>query len=106
MNISGAFQYFLNKDELKLLHDAYNLGYRPVIEKTALQSIKDAATKFSVTEYRLERDKIAKDLANAVKMALGGKCCPKDIETYGAELGCKDYASCTDADKGVFCIMR
>lgn len=104
--LSGALLYFLNKDELKLLHDAYDLGYRPIIEKTSLQAIKNAAPKFSVSEYRLEREKIAKDLANAARHALGGICCPKDNDTYGAEPGCKAYSTCTDADKGVFCVMK
>ena len=91
---------------MKLLHDTYDLGYRPIIEKTALQAIKNAAPKFTVTEYRLEREKIAKDLSKAVKAALGGICCPKDTETYGVDPGCKTYADCTDSDKGVFCILK
>ena len=106
VTLSGALQYFLDKDELKLLHDNYDLGYRPIIEKTALQAIKNAAPKFSVTEYRLERGKITKDLSSSVSKALGGTCCPKDQEAYGAEPGCKTYSTCSDSDKGVFCVMK
>ena len=106
MTVTGALQYFLNKDELKLLHDAYGLGYRPVIEKVALQSIKNAAPKFTVEEYRLERERISQDLFNSVRNALGGICCPKDEGTYGTVPGCRKYSTCTDSEKGVFSVLR
>ena len=106
MTVTGALQYFLNKDELNLLHDAYDLGYRPIIEKVALQSIKIAAPKFTVKEYRLERERISQDLLNSIRNALGGVCCPKDEGAYGKVPGCKKHSTCTDSEKGVFCVLR
>lgn len=42
------FQYFLKKDELVLLHDTFDLDYKGVIEKSALDAMK-VFVNFAVT---------------------------------------------------------
>lgn len=106
VKLQGAMQYFLNKDELQKLHDAYDLGYKPIIEKTALEAIKNKAPLFTVEQYRAQRQMVSKELFAAAKGALGGICCPKDCSAYTCEPGCKPYSTCTDADKGVFCVGK
>lgn len=106
VKLQGALQYFLNKDELQKLHDAYDLSYRPIIENTALEAIKSTAPSFTVEQYRAQRQMVSKELFTAAKVALGGICCPKDCTSYPCEPGCKPYSTCTDADKGVFCVGK
>ena len=73
---------------LKSLHDAYDLGYRPVLRNTVLAAIKDEATRFSVDEYRKERPKVAAGLFKAAKQSLGGTCCFSDCKKYKCVPGC------------------
>eukprot|EP00795_Rhopilema_esculentum_P013461 gene13461-4338_t len=104
--ISGVILYELNKDELKHLHDAYDLGYKPIVDKIALEAVKNAAPVFTVQEYRLQRSKVEAELYGSVKRTLLGTCCPKYNGTFAAVPGCKKYETCNMAEKGMFCIVK
>ena len=102
VTMTFALQYFLMPEELKSLHDAYDLGYRPVLRNTVGAAIKDAATKYSVDEYRKERPKVAAGLFRAAKQSLGGTCCFRDCSKYICMPGCK-RSNCT---KGLFAYLK
>ena len=97
-----SLQYFLIPEELKSLHDAYDLGYRPVIRNTARSAVKDAATKFSVDDYRRQRPKVAAALFAAVRSSLGGTCCFKNCVKYTCAPTCKT----TNCTKGLFSYVK
>ena len=102
VTMTCALQYFLRPYDLKYLHDKYNLEYRPVLRKTVESALKTAATEFTVREYRKERPKVKKALLNASRVALGGRCCPKDCAKFTCWAGCKEYSSCKEEDSGLF----
>ena len=94
VTLSCSLQYFLMPEDLKRLHDAYDLGYRPVLRNTVGAAIKDAATKYSVDEYRKERTKVAKGLFRAAKISLGGTCCYSSCKKYDCLSECR-RSNCT-----------
>ena len=102
VTMTFALQYFLIPEELKNLHDSYDLGYRPVLRNTVKAAIKDAATKYSVDEYRKERPKVATGLFNAAKLSLGGSCCYKDCKKYVCMPGCLT----SNCSKGLFAYLK
>merc|ERR1711976_1080934 len=105
--ITVSFQFFLRKEELPLLHKAYDIYYENVLEKNALDALKRASTEFSTREFIRERARVEEYLFKEVKEGLGGRCC----EEYCALLGscvpdCKPYSTCEDSDKGFFAEVR
>ena len=71
---------YLKTEDLLLLHDAYDVGYEPIITVTAGAAIKGAATQFSIDEFRLNRTLVANGMRKAVANALDGGCCRKDCK--------------------------
>ena len=53
MWITVSFLYFLRKDELPLLHKAYDIYYEPILQKNALDAVKASHLQFS-QHYRLQ----------------------------------------------------
>ena len=106
VTMTCSLQYYLIPDELKYLHDAYDLAYEPIIKKTTSSAIKNAATKFTVDEYRKERSKVAAALFTAARIGLGGICCPKDCKKFKCYKGCKPYSTCAQSDKGVYSFLK
>ena len=102
VTMSFALQYFLMPENLKSLHDAYDLGYRPVLRNTVGAAIKDEATKYSVDEYRMERPRVAAALFKAAKTSLGGTCCFSDCQKYKCIPGCL-RSNCT---KGLYAYVK
>ena len=102
VTMTFALQYFLIPEELKSLHDSYDLGYRPILRNTVKAAIKDAATKYSVDEYRKERPKVSAGLFKAAKVSLGGTCCFSDCKKYVCDTGCL-RSNCT---KGLFAYLK
>ena len=100
--LSCSLQFVLRPEDLRLLHDAYDVRYEPIIIATAGAAIKGAATRFSIDEFRLNRSVVAKGLRNAVSKALDGGCCRKDCRAHTCHPGCKPYAQCKDSEKGVY----
>ena len=102
VTLSCSLQYMLRPEDLKLLHDRFDINYQPVLTKTAASAIKNTASKYSIVEYRLQRLKIAQGLADGVALALGGTCCRVDCGEYECRPGCMDYTMCNSTDKGLF----
>ncbi|XP_065051573.1 uncharacterized protein LOC135681176 [Rhopilema esculentum] len=102
VTMTFSLQYFLMPEELKSLHDAYNLGYRPVIRNTVASAIKDEASKFSVNEYRKERQKVSDALFKAAKIAIGGSCCYSNCQKYICLPDCLQ-SNCT---KGLYSYLK
>ena len=85
--ISCSLQFTLRPEDLKHLHDAYDVRYEPVILMTAGAAIKGAATKFSIDEFRLNRTFVADGMRKAVSDALDGGCCREDCTKYTCRKG-------------------
>ena len=51
IKISCSFQYFLRKDFLPDLHEAYNVDYKPVVRGTAIDAIKGRAADLPIDDY-------------------------------------------------------
>lgn len=51
IEISCSFQYFLRKDFLSDLHEAYNVDYEPVVRGTAIDAIKGRAADLPIDDY-------------------------------------------------------
>ena len=102
VKMACSLQYFLRKEDLKLLHDRFDVNYQPVLSKTAASAIKNQASKYSIEEYRLMRTKVSQGLADAAAFALGGNCCRKDCNASVCRPNCKEYSKCNNTDKGLF----
>lgn len=102
-----TLQYFLIPGELKYLHDAYGLNYRSVLRETASSAIKNAASGFTIDEYRMKRDMVKAALFEAARKALGGTCCLKNCDgRFKCYPGCKPYSTCSIKDKGLFVFVK
>ena len=51
IKITCTFQYFLRKDFLADLHEAYNVDYKPVVRGTAIDAIKGRAADLPIDDY-------------------------------------------------------
>ena len=51
IKITCTFQYFLRKDFLPDLHEAYNVDYKPVVKGTAIDAIKGRAADLPIDDY-------------------------------------------------------
>lgn len=51
IKITCTFQYFLRKDFLPDLHEAYNVDYRPVVKGTAIDAIKGKSANLPIDDY-------------------------------------------------------
>lgn len=94
VEFSCSFLYKLRQEHLKNLHDTYNLEYRPIVRSAALATLKGAATKYSVDDYRMERQKVKLGLAKELSKVLGGDCCRANCTICYD--GCEtDFTKCT-----------
>ena len=75
MSISVEFQYFLIKEDLKLLHDTFDIRYRSIIESNAKDALKNSVTKFDTDEFITNRSVIQEDLFKGARQRLSGICC-------------------------------
>lgn len=107
VHVSVSLQYFLRKDQLPLLHKAYDIYYENVLEKNALDALKRASTEFSTREFIRDRNRVETKLFKEVRERLGGNCCEKDCSTKGnCVTGCRPYTSCLENQKGFFTEVR
>ncbi|WAR22284.1 hypothetical protein MAR_016258, partial [Mya arenaria] len=98
--VSAKFQYFLRRQELHLLHKAYDLNYQDVMRSSAVDAIKRACTDFNKTETFRNRSDVERHMFQAVQTRLGGKCCPEYCrDKPSAGLGA-DSGRSTEADDG------
>ncbi|CAF1567186.1 unnamed protein product [Rotaria sp. Silwood1] len=79
------FQYYLIKEDLPLLHAAYDIKYEPMITLNAKEAIISTCSRFDSDEFISNRNKIWLEIYFGVKRHLGGTCripncrknCPK-----------------------------
>jgi regulator of protease activity HflC (stomatin/prohibitin superfamily) len=114
--ISVEFQYFLIKEDLKLLHDSYDIRYQSIIVNNAKDALKNSITKFDTDEFITNRTVIQDHLLMGLRQRLSGTCCipgcrPKKecIDCQRWEIcddNCKSREQCSKADKGLFVEVR
>ncbi|WAQ95003.1 hypothetical protein MAR_007474 [Mya arenaria] len=98
VKVTANFQYFLRKDELPLLHDAYDLYYEDVMKSNA-----GAITTFNTRDLFSKRAEAEEMIGKAVSQRLGGTCCRKDCNEYrwACVQGCIPATSCDDSLRGL-----
>lgn len=114
VKITAELQYFLIKEDLKLLHDAYDVFYQSIVVNNAKDAIKNSITKFDTDEFIYNRSVIQNDLFLGVRQRLGGKCCLPNCKTECKNCqtwelcakNCKPRNLCTKEDKGFFVEVR
>ncbi|XP_031551527.1 uncharacterized protein LOC116288824 [Actinia tenebrosa] len=104
--VSCAFQYFLKAEDLKYIHQEYDLYYKPVVQSTANAAIKARTSSIGVMEFIKQRQTVENEIFKAVAERLGGKCCRKDCKTHKCSPGCIPYSKCSKSDKGLFVEVR
>ncbi len=81
MSISVELQYFLIKDDLKLLHDTFDIRYQSIVVGNAKDALKNAVTKFDTDEFISNRSVIQNELLRGVRRRLSGVCCLPNCKT-------------------------
>ena len=51
IKITCAFQYFLRKEFLPDLHEAYNVDYKPIVRGTAIDAIKGRSADLPIDDF-------------------------------------------------------
>ncbi|XP_061187985.1 uncharacterized protein LOC133196051 [Saccostrea echinata] len=104
VRITAYLQYFIRKDELVLLHDKFDLGYKSVMETSALDALKGSTTLYTTRELVTNRKLMEQTIYKAVRERLGGTCCRPDCTSYAYACpeNCKPYVHCTAKEKGLF----
>jgi len=108
IKISCNFQYFLRKDFLPDLHEAYNVDYKPIVKGTAIDAIKGRAADLPIEKYIRDREYIEKELFKALAKRVDG-CCRETCPADGAEMPCGECilnSQCNDNQKGIFVEVR
>jgi len=116
VSISVELQYFLIQEDLKLLHDNYDLKYQSVITGNANDALRSAVTVFDTSEFISNRTVIQNELLRGVRERLSGSCCipgcktrkvcPNCKEWEFCYKGCKPRSQCKNEDKGFFVEVR
>lgn len=109
IKITCTFQYFLRKDFLPDLHEAYNVDYEPVVKGTAIDAIKGRAADLPIEDYIRNRENIEKELFKALAKRVDG-CCRETCPTQEVDLPACGYcitnAQCKSSEKGIFVEVR
>lgn len=102
------FQYFLNKDDLPILHRNYDLFYENVIKTSAIDALKGEAPNYSTRNYITDRKVIEAALFKAVRDRLGGICCQKNCKLYefACPPGCKRSRCDSKTEKGLWVYVK
>ncbi|CAF1457019.1 unnamed protein product [Didymodactylos carnosus] len=114
VHLTISFQFFLVKDDLPLLHAAYDIYYEPIIVSNAKEAIISSCSRFSTDEFIDNRDKIWKEIYFGVKRQLGGTCCLPNCKTCTncpiheqCVPNCTPRSTqCTKDEKGFFAEVR
>ncbi|XP_033728421.1 uncharacterized protein LOC117317661 [Pecten maximus] len=108
VGVTIYFQYFLRKEDLTLLHAAYDLYYEDVMKSSATDAVKGATTTFNTKQMITDRKLLEETIYTAVRERLGGTCCRQDCSSFlnACPVGCKPYITCETADKGLFADVR
>ncbi|CAF1182284.1 unnamed protein product [Rotaria sp. Silwood1] len=75
VHLTITFQFFLIKEDLPLLHAAYDIYYEPIIVSNAKEAIISTCSRFDTDEFINDREKIWREIYLGVKRQLGGSCC-------------------------------
>ena len=70
----------LRQDELGLIEQKYDKSYQDIIRSVAEANIKNEAAKYTTVEYLSERAKVESYMHDAIRLKLGGDCCPSHDE--------------------------
>lgn len=116
VSISVELQYFLIKEDLKLLHDTFDIRYQSIVVGNAKDALKNSVTKFDTDEFISNRSVIQDELLRGVRERLSGKCCLPNCKTKKECPKCKEWElcnaeciprpQCTTEDKGLFVEIR
>ncbi|XP_045167398.2 uncharacterized protein LOC123530708 [Mercenaria mercenaria] len=103
VSVTAHAQYFIRKDELPLLHAAYDIYYEDVMRSSAVDAVKGAIPVYNTTELRTKRQEIEAVVYKAVRERLGGECCRPNCNEYkqACPERCISRSSCKDSDKGL-----
>ncbi|CAF2774209.1 unnamed protein product [Rotaria sp. Silwood2] len=71
VHLKISFQYYVIKEDLPLLHAAYDIKYEPIITLNAKEAIISTCSRFDTDEYINNRDKIWLEIYFGVKRHLG-----------------------------------
>ena len=75
-----SFCIYHRQDELGLIEQKYDESYTDTIKSVAEAAFKNKASTYSTEEYFSERGKVEIGLHDAVRLKLGGDCCPSRDE--------------------------
>ncbi|XP_038072063.1 uncharacterized protein LOC119740733 [Patiria miniata] len=108
VRLDCTFQYFLRQEDLKDLHDTYDIQYKDILRTNAIDELKGATVDFSTRDFGDKRAEIENTLFDAVRKRLGGICCKPGCKNSaeGCEDRCKPVEDCTKEDKGFFADVR
>lgn len=103
VSVTAHAQYFIRKDELPLLHKAYDIYYEDVMRSSAVDAIKGALPVYNTTELKTKRREIEAVIYKAVRERLGGQCCRPNCDAYlqACAEGCISPSKCKDSQKGL-----
>jgi len=105
----------LIKEDLPLLHAAYDIYFEPIIVSNAKEAIISTCSRFDTDEFINDREKIWREIYLGAKRQLGGLCCipncksncPKCPIHEQCVIGCKPREKgCTKEEKGFFAEVR
>jgi len=115
VHLTITFQFFLIRDDLPLLHAAYDIYYEPIIVSNAKEAIISTCSRFDTDEFINDREKIWEEIYFGVKRQLAGSCCvpkckmncPKCPMHERCVPNCKPRdQSCKKEEKGFFAEVR
>lgn len=116
VSMSIELQYFLIKEDLKLLHDTFDIRYQSIVVGNAKDALKNSVTKFDTDAFIDNRTIVQDEVLRGVRSRLSGICCLPNCKTVAScptcmdwELcspGCKPRNTCTKEDKGLFVEVR
>ncbi|CAF1132700.1 unnamed protein product [Rotaria sordida] len=115
VHLKISYQYFLIKEDLPLLHAAYDIKYEPIITLNAKEAIISTCSRFDTDEFINNRNKIWREIYFGVKSHLGGSCCipkcknncPKCPIHEQCISDCKPREKgCNKEEKGLFVELR
>ncbi|KAJ8019807.1 hypothetical protein HOLleu_41547 [Holothuria leucospilota] len=111
VELDCSFQYFLRIEDLKLLHDTFDLRYKEVMRENARDALKSAVTQFSTRDFGTIRDIIEETLFQAIRTRLGGSCCLVWCDLPGGYCNTtvcipRESESCGSKQLGLFANVR
>ena len=69
MSFSCSFQYFLRPEDLKELHENYNLFYGPVVKSTAIAAAKRQGSLLSIDQFLKHRAVVEQAMLDEIRVS-------------------------------------